>query len=225
MLQVGINENVVLAGATVNEQGTLDIKLKEFKEGAKGGLLESLNDSSGDSGSANGRSFLQFCTFVGEKFGGGQRTAEEVVKEIGLFRDMLTQILLGYLPQDQIKWDAGKGLTINESTITNEDTQKGIYANYSNQFVAMVDKLKDRETKKFRVKLQRSSAKKHFPKFPKYGQFWESMEIPANASKLKFSPKETELGYDNGTPAPVEEISAEQKAEQSSQLEQIFPTA
>jgi hypothetical protein len=136
----------------------------------------------------------------------------------------LAHILARYLTTDQIKFDQYAGLEVNNSNYETEWMQpavlKAMFNNIANQFIELIGPFVGDKTLTSRLKLVRQSADKPFPTFPgvKYlnaNPFYESMDVPADSTKIKFSDYEIKQGLANNevpdkTGAdPVQEASPE----------------
>lgn len=202
---VGIQNSVAVVSAEVNDKGSLEIMLKQ---GVAVDLFEAMN--SGASIEENTQKLLEFP--VNNKWYGKEATHQEMVMK---FR-MLTA-KLGHLISNQVaevKWNMFEGTGINSAAdiaekITQDSTIAKISFNIFNQFVAMV-KSSD-TTKLSRIKFVRQSAAKHYAALPEYlnfkkdgGEytvaFVESMVIPQEQSKLKYTAKELDKKLNDPTP-------------------------
>lgn len=195
MLKVGIHENVVISKAAINEHGTLEIEFLQKGSndvlGALSGNVELSQDEK-----VNIRSYGQNVEYFGKS-----RTGEQMFKLIINFKSILTELLSVFIDNPTI--DAGKGLTItndNINTIFIDQANVDIaYANIVGQFVELVTPFLEKNA--FRVKLPRKSAKSAFPSLPTFGPWVESMDIPVEATKLKWTAWEIENKKNDSTPA------------------------
>jgi hypothetical protein len=123
-------------------------------------------------------------------------------------KNQLTQLLEVWTTSDKVIWDPYYNTGITKDNYRerwmDDDALGKIFANYGNQFIAMAKDFMGKKEYALRVKLVRQSKLKHYATIP--GKFladnpWvESMDVPADKSKLKFSKWEKENGFDNGTP-------------------------
>jgi hypothetical protein len=226
MIRVGIHAGVVLVSGAANDKGTLAISLKKVQQKSRLTILNSTASDELNNREEEGN-FLIFPV-SNTDWQGQNKTADAIFTDIVAQKDMLNKILLGYYTEDQIKWDIFKGVQITDANfdaqIVREEIIMAIYKNMVEQFSAMVNKLGAKKDKTFRLKLVRRSKKSHFPVFPKYGEFWESMEVPEEQSQLAYTKSEIKNGFDN--PDQVEEstdeISEEEKAAQMESLKATF---
>lgn len=218
MIKVGINENVFIAEAKIvvaekdATKSRLVIDFKDTEEEAvasSGDMLADLNSSEEEGLESSGLSIFPFDNEVSE---GKEFTAEIAKQRIEEVKGPLNHILLGYMTKADIKWDIFKGIPVTADTASNmllqNDVLRKIYDNIVDQFISMLTpRLAGK--KKFRLLAVRQSAKKHFPalrkRFLKENPFWESMEIPAAQTKLKFNNYEISKGFNHDIPVPTDE--------------------
>lgn len=147
-------------------------------------------------------------------------TAEEMRKRLDTLRDPLTHIMLGYITREQNPLKPtvifrGTGIDTDftkfPTLIMSEEVLGRIYANIVDAFIETMRPFVGNEELLFRVRLPRQSKKKAFATFPtKFigpeSPFWESMQIPKEASKMKWSNYELKNGLNLDTPyAGIEE--------------------
>jgi hypothetical protein len=222
MLKVGIHENLVFEKASLNEKGTLGIvfrpvslneKPADYDEFSDEGVPMEVTDGSGNS------PLLMFCpkkpTFKTRE--GNDLTDEEVAdflkRDFETLSNQLTMIVGAFRSTKDHKWFPYKNTGLNKENwkqeILAEDMQQKIYANYCNQFIDIMAPFADKDEFKVRLKLVRQSAAKHYATLPsKYindNPFIEPMEVPAAASKVKFTKWEKEKGLDSGEPVAKSE--------------------
>ncbi len=143
--------------------------------------------------------------------------ATEMKNRIGAFRDPLVHILSQYMTSDKIMMKpavifAGTGIDKDINTfgskILSETVQERIYKNIAAEFTRAIAPFIDNPALLFRLKLNRQSVKKAYAtiptKFLKENPFMESMDIPAKASKLKFSSYEISKGLNSADPISIE---------------------
>lgn len=217
MIGVGINENVVLDKATMDDKGRLALS---FREKGVGGA--NVFDALTTAGVSEDETFtLRLFPFNVPNIPGKELTdlekSEIVVNDMTKLKNQLDQILEQYMTLDQIKWDtyAGTGLdkTNFMSRMLDADVLAKIYANLSAQFITMVTPFLGSDDHAVRLKLLRQSADKHFAMLPgrfiKNAPFIEPMDVPKDQSKVAFSKYEIEKGLDNGTPVAREAAASE----------------
>jgi len=197
MLQVGIHENVIISKAILNDQGTLEIEfLKKGKDDAMAALAGTAELTSDQD--VNIRVYGQSVDYFGEKRDGGT-----MLKLIVNFRNVLVELLKVYLEKPEI--NPTKGLTVtNENAkiiFTDQANVDLAYNNIVGQFLEMMKPFIADEKHPFRVKLPRRSKKSSFASLPNFGPWVESMDIPVDASKIKWSNWEIANGKNDPTPA------------------------
>jgi len=209
MLKVGIHENIALAKAVRNDQGTLVIGFKKVQTDA----LAAFNSSDLSSGGDEEQDFLLYPPRATNRMEEPD-TATNNTQKVREFKDQLTHILSAYLTKDKITWDILKdtGVTAENMAVkmTQQETLDIIYKNIVDQFIAMATPiLNDPKQKLTRCIFIRASKAKHYPalrrRFLDSNPFIESMEIPASASKLAFTKWEIKEGFNN--PEPVQAAS------------------
>lgn len=214
MLKVGINENVKLIGAAVNDKGSLTVSFRDTTVvNKKKDLLDSLAGTK-DFSVTN---FIIWPIKV-DGTDGTTRTVEQIVRDLSGFRDQLEQILQGYVTSDKAELDPYVDLDVSDPvafqrSVTSQPTVTKIYNNLATQFVEKVKEVAATPAvdQLFRLKLIRTSKAKHFGTLPKSfvrdNPFFESMNIPASASKVRFSDYEKKHGLDN--PSEVTQATAD----------------
>ena len=232
-IQVGINNNVCLKGAKVDDNGLLNIEFTDSssnsnaENAAATNFLDELSSTSENDMSYDVRhivwpiSINQYVTNM-----------EDVLKEFKKIRQTLNHILLQFMTDDNIQWNPMKGIqVINPSDtaevqrlLTNDTTLLAMYNNYRDQFIQTlkINVSKDNLAIPFRMKFIRQSKAKHYASLPKFPPFMEPMTIPQDQSKLQFTNYEIEHGLNSGNvvaqtvPEPDAEISSEQTEELNS---------
>ena len=211
MIGVGINENVKLENAVLNEKGTLEIFFAEDGT-AKVNTADLLNQTAGVTGANDTRILLYVPN---TEYNGEKREIKDIAIAIGGFRDQLEHILQGYLPSAEATLNPYEGIDISDPTafqesLKNQSTIDRIYKNLATQFIEKLSNMRDAlSTKLFRLKLIRQSAAKHYGTLPSRfisnNPFWEPMEIPKDRSRVKFTKYELDKGLDNGNPVKKDE--------------------
>lgn len=226
MIKVGINENVQLKSAEINEKGTLVITFAEA--GAKQqSTVDLLNSKTGVK--AGGTTNIMLWSIQTEDQG-KTREADRIAKDITSMRDQLEHVLEQYLTSDNAKLDpyVGTDLTADnfESLIVKQSVVDRMYNNLASQFVTKVRTLGADLDNTFRLLLVRKSAGNHYGTFRRNfitdNPFMESMNIPAAASKLKFTKYEISKGLNNGD--AVAKPAAEAATETTSATDDILGT-
>jgi hypothetical protein len=214
-IKVGINENVQLNKAEINDKGTLVVSFNQGQELSQVDTNDLINSAAGikPRGATN-----VMVWGVQAESNGEPRTVEYISRDLGNLRDQLEHLLEGYMTRDNAKLDpyVGLGLTGENfaSRVLQQGTLDAIYKNLTSQFVNKVQTLGEGLEKKFRLLLVRKSASNHYGTFRKNyigdNPFWESMDIPAEASKVKFTKYEKDKGLDNS-----DSVSRDQAADRT----------
>lgn len=213
MLTVGINENVVLTGAAVNDKGVLSITLDHAENvGKEKSNVFDAMQTAGVTEDAKGFPLNIFPFKFPDGPKNETKTIDEKVQMVSddmlKTKNQLDQLLQQYKVLDDIKWDVYYGTGIDgknyRERFQDNDALAKVFANLAKQFIEMSTPFWSKPEFKLRVKLIRQSKDKHFATIP--GRFlndnpWvELMDIPAAQSKVKFTPWEKNNGYDNGAP-------------------------
>jgi hypothetical protein len=203
MLQVGVNENVTFS-AEINDKKSLVITAKVKEEEKE---LD-LNEASFETEGSNQSNVLFFPLKVQGYEDGvlvDKRSLKAILNDVKDFKALLTYILSQFTTLDNIKWDlfANSDLTNDNYAeyLVTDDGLRIVYDNLARQFVDYLEEYGDPE-KLFRVLMVRTSKKSHYPNFRRRyldtNPFIESMDIPAEQSKLKFTKSEISSGLDKG---------------------------
>lgn len=222
MLKVGIHDNLVLKSTVKNEQGTLVINLKKM---TKVDPLAALSSAGQTSFEPEEVGIMMYAPKVLD-YNNKNRSVTDMLNLIAEVKDPLDHIASVYLTTKDRVWNPFVGIDINadnqEQKLTDQGTINKIYDNLVTQFIAMVKPFVGESGKRVRVLLIRQSATKHFPKFrTRYlnnQPFIESMEIPASASKLKFSEYEKTKGLDSPNQAGGEQKVDKKEASEANAL-------
>jgi hypothetical protein len=199
MIQVGVNENIVISKAELNEKKTLTIGVREAGSEVKSGkssIMEDLSDGSDTGGSANETTFLIFPPNIYDYE--DKTVVVEGKKILSQFQDLknqLTHILRRFLTNDKIKFAPFAGVAINLADdndilakIRLQANVDKIYNNYATQFISQITSFLNREDKLGRLFLHRRSETVHFgtlrKKFLADQPFFEDTVIPVNLSKM-----------------------------------------
>lgn len=231
MLKVGIHENLVLEKALKNEKGTLGLvfvpkRLDDAAPRPKRSFFEEAETTDVTERESSPLLLFPFKipTYKG-KDGEDLTDAEKgeaIQRDMKNFRLQLTFILGAYRAIKDFKFDPWRntGLTPEnwETNILDNDVLQTIYNNYVEDFLAGIAPFMGDHSRPVRLKLVRQSKDKHYATLPsRYiedNPFIEPMEVPAEASKLKFTKWEIDNKFDNGDPVsraqadPVDEQDA-----------------
>lgn len=217
MIGIGINENVFLSNAELDQKGTLGVTFEEAGKADKP-KVESLFDVVASTDEVieteHGMTIKLFPPLPPKE--GNDRTEEKnvelLVSDINKTKGVLLHLLHGYFTKDDIKKAGGlnpfKGLPITKENfnamIQKKETLEGIHRNLATDFLNIIRPVLGKSDKTFRLLLVRQSKDKHFAsfrgKFIEENPFWESMEIPKEASKVKFTAYELTNKLDDATP-------------------------
>lgn len=215
LIGVGINENVILTGAKIEDKGALILTFDNVENvgKTKANVFDAMQSATVEQ---DVKGFdIRIFPF---KFPDGQKNETKTIDEkIEMLSDdmtktknQLTQLLEQYLTSENIKWDPyyNTGITGENyrDRFQDNDALLKVFNNVASQFIKMVEPFLGKPEHKLRIKLIRQSAVKHFATIP--GRFlkdnpWvDMMEVPSKDSKVKFTKWEIDNGYDNGTPVP-----------------------
>lgn len=208
MIRVGINENVILTKAELNEEGRLAITFKDgvddmdaFAQLQEGDITESGLDTT-----------FQIFPPSTKKTTGEDLTKEQIHNDLNNLKNQLAHILgqyraLSASPDGQFaafKWqpfvgiDAIKDAEAYYRAIVQESFLKQIFTNIATQFIKEISAFAGKTDLKMRLLCIRRSKDKHFAtlrnKFLNENPFLEPMTIPKAQSRLKFSKYEIDNG-------------------------------
>jgi len=184
-LTVGIHENVVLSKATKNDKGTLVVG---FKKAEEIDLIAALN-SANSSLEAPEQELLMFPPTI-KNWDGTLADGKEMLKKVNSFKEPLEHLLSPYLTSDKIKWNIFAGIDGIDTTnlfakLEDQETVNKISTNIVDDFIKMITPFLNNK-KKFRLKLIRKNNSR-YSALPRYAPFVESMDVPKESSKLKFT--------------------------------------
>lgn len=224
---VGINENVVIKAAVINDKKRLELELIEATK--VGAVKKSVFDTM-----LTARTSEESTSFKLNIFGPllPKKEDQSTEKKIELIGNdftkivkQLSQILEQFIPVDSIDLDsldiqfANTGI-VDDSTLQarmlDQDVINRIYDNISTRFVALINPFVGSADNAVRFKLIRQSKDKHYAsipgKFISDNPFIELMTVPADQSRVKFTKYELEQGLDNGTPIASDKAEVKQTA-------------
>lgn len=217
MIQVGINENVIVTNASINDKGTLVLAFDEVGNLEKStvDVFEAMQTAAVEN---TGKTEFTLNIFPFKKPSGPKNESKTEVEILNMISDdimkvknQLTQLLEQYLTSDNIKWEPYRGTGIDktnyQTSLLVEEKLALIFENYAKDFIKMITPFLKKPEFKIRIKLVRQSKEKHYAtipggKFLKDSPWVELMDIPADRSKVKFSKWEIDNGYNDGTPIP-----------------------
>lgn len=240
MIGIGINDNVYLGTPKLNDKGTLEVAFKQTEADpeAAAALKAKLADNpfadwddTGYTQSDGGGISLLIFPFDSKP---SDYKPDEVIdltvmkQRIDKIRGPLFQILSQYIPdisKNPLKVSAiFEGTNIDfkdkvgtEKKLKSEAVQAKIYKNIVSAFIAGMEPFQDDDTNLFRVLFVRRSKKSAYPalrtSFIDDNPFIESMKIPKDASKLKFTAYEKREGLDKSDPISQDTADQTPKAE------------
>jgi len=209
MLKVGINSNVLLTGATINDKGSLVVSFKDKSVQAPISAEDDLLNSTAGVKASSGETNIIIWPVQVES-NGQPREAKDIANDLRAVRDQLEHLLLGYVTSDRAALKPYEGLDTTNgadfaASLSKQPVIDKIYKNLTTQFIAKIAEIKDlREVQTFRLLLLRRSVANHYGAFRKNfitdNPFWESEQIPAEASKVKFTTWELNKKLNDGTP-------------------------
>jgi hypothetical protein len=213
MIGVGINENVYLAGVSMNEKHALILSFKET-DGSEKNIIEMLEDD--EVGSlASGSDIRLFPFNVPNK---ADMTAQQkfdiVINDIKNTGSLLVHLLSPFLTKDELKLDkyANTGIKTTmpmadfQAKILSQAVLDTIWKNMATAFIRLSKPLVGNVNLTFRLKLRRQSKEKHYAalpnKFLNTEPCIEPMTVPKDQSKVKFSAYEIKEGLDKADQLP-----------------------
>jgi hypothetical protein len=217
MIGVGINENVFLEKVALNEKNVIEITFQEagkVKE-KPASMFASVAGDEIQEGQM-GMSIRLFPPLPPQKEDMTDEKKRDLIDaDINKTKAIIRHLLLGYLTSADLvgMWASSfDGLPIDESNYKEQFLKKeileGIHRNMGRIFIEKITPFLNDQERKFRLLLVRQSREKHFATFRgRYiedNPFFESMEIPADHSKVKFTPYELSEGLNSGVPIPKE---------------------
>lgn len=222
---IGINENVVIAGAAMNDKKRLVLSFKSVTGEAPKSLFDEALTAGVVASGSDKIDLNIFGPLVSKK--DDKTDAEKAALVHGdliKLKNQLTQLLEQYMLVEKITLSsadvqfANTGVTAGTyaARIIDQDVATRIYENICTAFVGLIAPFVNptSDDAKLRIKLVRQSKEKHYATIPgRYldSQPWvELMSIPAEQSKVKFSAWEITEGLDKGE--AVSQAAAETKA-------------
>jgi len=229
MIGVGISQNVYLSSVTMDDKGVLDITFKENTPEAKMNVFEAMQSGEAIDTSAFEKTVKLFAPMEPfEKDSKGNPVTQEkragaMQRELTERQQVLIHLLKGYTTSDaytRIGKESFSGLDINKDNYESEILKKEVFIqvhkNRCRVFIEEITPFLNDDTLLFRLLLVRQDKDKHFATFRKKNvednPFWEPMDIPAEASKVKFTPQEIKDGLNDGTPSQRSEAADKKPA-------------
>lgn len=200
MIRVGVNENVVLSKAEINDQGTLAVGFRELgtevKTVAKASTIADEMNKSTDASESSGEStFLVFPPNLKVYGKEDIKEGKVIVQDFIDLKNQLHHILKRFTTDSRIRWNMLAGVNVNPADdndvfakVRIQTVADAIYTNIVTQFVDQAKIFLNKDDKPCRLLLVRQSANKHFGTFRKKfldnQPFLEGMEIPRENSKM-----------------------------------------
>lgn len=213
MIQIGINENIFIESAVLDEKGNIAISFAEVGAVGKEKISYFDNIASDEVVETEfGMTIKLFPPLPPKE--GNDRTEEKNVQmltgDINKTKGILLHLLHGWMTTEELKgkMDPFAGLPIDQNNfdaqIQKKEILEGIHKNLGRAFTELIKPYLKDEANPFRLLLVRQSTDKHYAtlrgKYIKENPFWEPMSVPKEASKLKFTAYEIANGLDNGNP-------------------------
>lgn len=215
MLRVGINKNVFLDKAEINDKGSLVISFRVgevVKTTAEDDLLNTTAGVKPGSGLTN-----IIIWPVKTQDNDAPRETKNIANDLRAVRDQLEHLLQGYVTSDRAALNPYAGIDTTDSaafitSLSKQSVVDVIYKNLVNQFIAKLNEIKDQlPVKSFRLLLIRRSSTNHYGTLRKNfitdNPFWESETIPETSSRVKFTAYEYKNGLNNGEPVAKESVA------------------
>lgn len=213
MIGIGINENVYLDKVILDDKDVLAITFKNLPAPGAKKLSVFEEISASEVVDEAPEMTIRMFPMNGPKED-DSKTLEQKVDlaraDIAKFKGICNHLLKGYMTSEEMKniLNPTRGIAIDEANTEQQITQKvtmnQISKNMAQDFVNAIRPYCGNPAAAFRLLLVRQSKDKHFATFRgRYldeNPFWESMSVPKEASKLKFTPWELANGYNLDTP-------------------------
>jgi len=213
-IKVGVNEDVVLSGAEINDKDTLVVKFRLLSAGPMKAVksvaqqMESGDDDDGESKVPGEAAFLFFMPkLVSYDDDTIALDGKVILDSFTDFKNQLAHILKRFIPAEaNRKFFPFMGTPINPadeesifSNLQNETVATMVYMNYAKQFINHIKPFINNENLKSRLFCTRRSEAVHFPtlrkKFLQDQPFLEDSKVRVEMSKLyiQYSKKTTQL--------------------------------
>lgn len=211
---VGINENVFLEKAAIDDKLWMTITFGQKQEKAFN-AFEAMQAEDVEEQPKTTVDIKLFNLKVPKEKDnkGNTRTKAQLIEMITRDYNKLKAVYLhiarGYLTKDQTKFDPYRACGISTTDefnvkILQQPILDQITKNLATDFINWMKPFFGSQEQLFRLKLRRQDKDKHFATLPDQyldeNPFWESMDIPASASKVKFSKFELDNGLNDPTP-------------------------
>ena len=201
-MNIGVNENVLVAKAEKNDKGTLEITFSQLGGDVKdkkkaSSLAEQMGEGSDTSGNdGDGQRFMMFKPTI-TTFDDPDKVKEgkDIFAAFMDLKNQLAHILLRFGTEKSVKFSpfAGTGVSLTDdakllAAMETEAVCEKVYENLVSQFMSQIKPFLNREDKLSRLFLVRKSADSNFSvlrkKYLGNQPFFEDMAIPVNVSKM-----------------------------------------
>lgn len=222
MIDVGINENVFIVSAGMHEKGYLEIGFDQTTNNKPATAYEMLTQD-GIIDTPPVKSMFLFKSTTpkndGDKPLTKEKLVERVTRNIKANKEILTHILMGYLPTAEANLNPHQFIGIDisaeefDTKILKDEVQQKVFENLASTFITKIKPFVGKKELAFRLLLTRQGKDKHFAAFRSNyineNPFWEPMEVAKATSKLKFTDYEIREGLTDAT--PVQKSTADDK--------------
>lgn len=214
MIGIGINKDVILTGVSQDaDKGMLTLVFDEAQNlGKEVDLFAQMESAKVENTGSTGTkiNIFPFKKPSGPK--NENKTVDELLKmisdDMNKTRVQLNQLLQQFLTEADIKWDVWAKTGVTDTNYREkwleDDALRAIFDNYAQQFIQMITPFLGNTAYKLRLKLARQSAEKNFPTLPgRYladNPFVDLMDVPDDATKVKFTKWEIDNKYNDSTP-------------------------
>jgi hypothetical protein len=152
--------------------------------------------------------------------------------DIAATRAIIEHIMQGYMPSDvaSAKNVVYENTGIDQNNFTQKIVQKpvllAIHENLTRHFINGMKEFVGKPDLLFRLLLVRQSKDNPYPTFRKRyisdNPFWESMDVPADQSKVKFTSYELKEGLDSNAPAPSKSDADKKQSNAPTSASSVF---
>lgn len=237
MIGIGINNDVVLVRAVLNEKGTLEITFDELKT-LTAPRASVFAESQSAKVTNDGKSSYSILLFSLKKPDGKRnedKTDVEMLEMIGgdikRVKNQLSHIIEQYWSLEGVEWDPYIQTGVTEENYAerylDNTVLETMFHNYATQFISYVEPFFGKTEFPMRLKLLRQSKDKNFPTLPSRfledNPFLEPMDVPADRTRVKFTQYEKDNGLDSAAAVAKTDADAkEQIADTPESKQSIF---
>jgi len=209
-LKIGVNEPVYMKGITLDDKLSLEIKFDDPTATKPTSGFAAIQDDD----------VIENTTSSVRIFGPSASTKTDLTEEkkvdlavygINKVKGQLQHFMRQYMTTDampKLGKVAYNGVPIEEGNFNEQiqklEIQKEIHKNMCTAFIQAMQPFLDKTDLQFRLLLVRQSKDKHFPalrgSYIEDNPFYESVDVPKEASKLKFTDYEKREGLDDAAP-------------------------